>query len=303
MPLPDPITPDFPKIDNHADRMAGLLIHQFRGAPRMNALVRALATTQQDAEDAVYHMASHRWLPSAYGAQLDALGDILGELRFGRSDDIYRMWLYFRIFINASKGTPEDIIEILRFITNEGEPGGRVIYWENHPASVQLFTDGPFVPGAIIDTDLFGPLTLDNGDYLTLDNGDYLIVYPGLPEIINTLLDMMRSVLPAAVGILPISFSLGNYPFGFVGDFVPATLTLDNGDYLELDDGNVLQVSGGDVGEWEWGGFADIGSYRLTLDNGDYLELDTGDILTVVDGEEPVIETDGAGGFIDVIQG
>lgn len=303
MPIPDPIIPDFPKIENHADRMAGLLIQQFREAERMNAMVRALATTQQDAEDAIYHMASHRWLPAAYGAQLDALGDILGELRFGRSDDVYRTWLYFRIFINTSKGRPEDIIEILRFITNNGEPGGRVIYWENYPASVQLFTDGSFIPGAIIDTDLIAQLALENGDLLELENGDNLDTYPGLPEIVNTLLDMMRSVLPASVGILPISFSLGELAFGFVGDFVPAAFQLEDGDDLELDSGDTLDVSGGDVAASEWGFFADIVPVDFVLENGDLLEFSSGDTLAVIDSSDPTFDTEGAGGLVDVIQG
>ncbi len=289
-------------IDNHADRMAGLLIQQFKDSPRLNALVRALGEMAQDLEGAAWDTSRFRNLSSAYGQQLDGLGEILGEPRFGRSDEVYRLWLYFRIFINTSKGRPEDMIEVCRFVTNEGAAGGDVKYWENWPASLQLFTDGLFIPGTP-DPDDAVDLELDDGDTLELSDGDTLEVQPGKPEEINSLVDILKSIAPVAVGILPVAFSLGVYPFGMGGDFVPSDFELSDGDALEFDDGDTLAVQAGDQSENEWGFFSEIVTEDLELDDGDALELDTGDILALIDGGNPAFDTTGAGGLIDVIQG
>lgn len=289
-------------IDNHADRMAGLLIQQFKDSPRLNELVRALGEMSQNLEFAAWDTSRFRHLASAYGQQLDGLGEILGEPRFGRQDEVYRLWLYFRVFINTAKGRPEDLIEVCRFVTNAGAPGGDVKYWENWPASFQLYTDGPFIPG-MPDPEDATELELDDGDLFELSDGDSLIVQPGKPEEINSLLDLLKSIAPVATGILAVCFSLGEYPFGMGGDLEPTDFLLEDGDELELDDGDTLLVQADDQAASEWGWFSEIISEEFRLDDNDTLELDGGDILAVIDADNPALDTTGAGVFIDVIQG
>lgn len=283
-------------------RMVSLLLHQFHGAANLENLINGIGERGQDVEHTLWSIYNDRWLDTATGAQLDGLGDILGELRFGRDDDTYRLWLRFRIFINTSLGRPEDLIEVCRFVTNEGRDGGRVRYWENWPASVQLFTDGLFIPG-MRDPFFDGLLELDDTALFELSDGSSLIINPGRPEHISSLIDLLKSVAPVAVGIIPVGYSLGNFPFSVAGDLLPVDFALDDGALLELDTGDTLAVNPSVASPGMGGGFAEIVPVGFALDDGALLELDSGDTLAVIDGGNPAFETTGAGMLIEVIQG
>ncbi len=289
----------YTKIENLPERIAALLIQQFREPPKINALVLDLGGMEQIVEDAAWDTATLRWIDSAEGQQLDGLGEILGELRYGRPDDIYRLWLRFRIFINSSKGTPSDMMEILRFVTNEGAPGGRVKYWENWPASFQLFTDGLFIPG-LPDPELAGELELDDQGLFLLDDFGSLLVNPGVPYIANSLIELMNLVRPVATGIMGIGFSLGAFPFSFAGNFEQTQFNLDDGGTLEFNDGSEFWVNAGDTTLPEGGSFASFALQDFALDDGGLLEFDSGDTLAVV---ESLIDTVGAGALVSVLQG
>jgi len=284
-------------------RAVSLLVRQFEGATRLEDVVNSGATLTQELAQAACDTYTLRWIDTAFGAQLDGLGDILGELRFGRDDETYRLWLRFRIFINTSQGRPEDLIEACRFITNEGRAGGRVKYWENWPASVQLFTDGLFIPGAR-DPYYDGDLELENTDLFELENGDTLTINPGRPEHINTLLDLLKSIAPVAIGILPVGYSQGLFPFGVGGEIQPGSLLLEDGEMLELDNGtDTLGINPNEGVAGDGGGFAEIVASAFELENGDLLEFDSGDTLAVIDGDDPEFDVTGAGALIEVMQG
>jgi len=88
-------------------------------------------------------LANKRYLNTSEGVQLDGIGQILGLARIpGQSDYSYREALQFQVFLNQSDGTPEEMIYILKFLTDASE----VWYIENYPASYQMATNGLYFP-------------------------------------------------------------------------------------------------------------------------------------------------------------
>lgn len=118
------------------------LTNQFSEAPRITALTEAMITPVQDVEELADDVKNLRWIATASGKQLDGCGYIVGEPRQGRDDEEYRKWILFRIFVNTSNATPEDLMHGLRFLTDPDD----VQYMEQYPATAILFTDGPNVP-------------------------------------------------------------------------------------------------------------------------------------------------------------
>lgn len=137
------------QITNHFQRAISLLASQFRKnkpdgtLTNLQRLIQVLVTPAQEIEDVNWELKTERFLDSAIGAQLDALGQIIGIARNpGESDDDYRERLQFQIFINSSKGTPEDVIRIISFLTKST----RIWYHETYPAAFQLETNGLVFP-------------------------------------------------------------------------------------------------------------------------------------------------------------
>jgi len=114
---------------------------------KIQSLVQAMVSPLEDLRFAAQQLKNDRWIDTAIGAQLDGCGYIVGEKRLGRSDDVYREAIKFRIFINTSNATPEDLIKALTFITKPDD----VQYIEQYPATTIMFTDGVSVDYNIND--------------------------------------------------------------------------------------------------------------------------------------------------------
>lgn len=129
------------------------LVEQFRGKPRIEALLKAIAAQVQDVSDAADDLREKRWLDSAEGAQLDGLGRILGLDRGAWDDEQYRARLRVRIRVLLADGTPESIITTL-VLRAEGTP---VQLIETYPAELRIVMGGavtPEVEGALRETAL-----------------------------------------------------------------------------------------------------------------------------------------------------
>lgn len=116
----------------------GRLTNQFSEKPRIKALVGAMLSPIQASDDAAVSLKNERWISTAIGKQLDGCGEIVGETRQGRGDDDYRAAIIFRVFINTSNATPENLIYGLRYLTSPDD----IQYIEQYPATAILFTDG-----------------------------------------------------------------------------------------------------------------------------------------------------------------
>src|SRR5690606_9597636 len=90
-------------------------------------------------EDVKWQLKTERWISTAIGQQLDEIGTILGLPRIiNESDEDYRERLQFQIFINTSSGTPEEVMQVLAFLTQ----ASHVNYHDIGIAAFQLETNG-----------------------------------------------------------------------------------------------------------------------------------------------------------------
>ena len=125
-------------MKDYATEARQRLVGRIHEKPLVGALASALPIQLSIAELVFDQLKNERGIDSAIGVQLDRLGEIVGELRLGRSDDAYRRALRLRIFINISKGRPSDLIYALK----ESTQASVVQYLEAYPASVYLYTSG-----------------------------------------------------------------------------------------------------------------------------------------------------------------
>lgn len=141
-----------PPLPESADPLRRL-VQQFRGKPRIEALLRAIAAQTQAISDALEDLRTERWIDTAEGAQLDGLGRILGLARGAWDDEQYRARLRVRIRILLADGTPENIIATLALLAN----GESVQLIETYPAELRIVLGGavpPEVEGALRETAL-----------------------------------------------------------------------------------------------------------------------------------------------------
>lgn len=126
---------------NYVEVGQSRLTNQFTEKPLIKALTAAMVTPIGDAELLADAVKNERWISSAIGVQLDGCGYIVRESRKGRNDDEYRRAILFRIFVNTSNATPQDLIYGLRYLTSPDD----IQYIEQYPATAMLFTDGPII--------------------------------------------------------------------------------------------------------------------------------------------------------------
>src|SRR5690606_14255068 len=142
-----------PKPPPVPDAALSRLVTQFRGKPRIEALLKAIAAQVHQLEDVAKDLLEKRWLDTAAGAQLDGLGRILGLDRGAWDDEQYRARLRVRIRVLLADGTPENIITTLALLS-EGTP---VQLIETYPAELRIVMGGAVAPeaeGALRETAL-----------------------------------------------------------------------------------------------------------------------------------------------------
>jgi hypothetical protein len=92
----------------------------------------------QEIEDSLYDLRTKRSLNTAEGAQLDIIGNLVGEERNGLSDAAYLEKIRIKIIVNVASGKISTIIQYVKNITNSTV----VKYIEEYPAGVILYVDG-----------------------------------------------------------------------------------------------------------------------------------------------------------------
>lgn len=133
--------------------LAGDLVEQFRGKPKIEALLDVIGDELQAVYDFFAQLRQNRDLYSAIGAQLDGVGDIAvlsraeaGEFA-GRAgfqnpseeitDEIYRRYLIYKVLKNNCDCTYPDIVKAFRMFWDKP-----LYYSEDpeHPATMFLET-------------------------------------------------------------------------------------------------------------------------------------------------------------------
>jgi len=137
------------EITDHLLRALSLLPGQFENSTFLQSMIGAFIGPPgwgtwgiQQLECVFQQLLLDRWLDTAYGEQLDLLGEIVGVARLSPNDTDYLSAIRLQIVINTSKGEPETLIAVAQAITN----CQIVHYSEKPPARVLLFiyllTDG-----------------------------------------------------------------------------------------------------------------------------------------------------------------
>lgn len=129
---------DIDIIDDHEAQALARVIDQFSEATRFKNLIGAIVEPVQEIEDALHQLLIARSVTTAIGAQLDILGEIVGQAREGRTDDDYRIWINARILVNRSTGTPNDSLEIMQLV----EPLAVTSITDYYPASYEVESIG-----------------------------------------------------------------------------------------------------------------------------------------------------------------
>lgn len=142
----------------HSDIAWGNWLMQFRQSPRLESMVKALLRPSNITSAVLVDLLKNRWLDEAKGAQLDGIGEVVGQPRlisdafyieffgflgqnnikgFGGarirrehekvaggsaslSDSEYRKVLYWKIAVNNSNGTAPEIANAIKTIFDTG---------------------------------------------------------------------------------------------------------------------------------------------------------------------------------------
>lgn len=108
-------------VTDHVARGLARLKEQFKAKPNIEAWLTVLLTPVQRLEDALYQLLTERGIDNAIGAQLDALGKIVGQVRDGRTDEVYRRFIRARISVNKSNGLIEDVLTVTRLVLDDAD--------------------------------------------------------------------------------------------------------------------------------------------------------------------------------------
>jgi hypothetical protein len=89
-------------------------------ANTIEKIITLLAKPFQRLDNLAIDLATKVWdVDLATGVQLDRLGKLVGQVRNGYVDDVYRRYIRARIAVNRSKGKRADLIKIARLILND----------------------------------------------------------------------------------------------------------------------------------------------------------------------------------------
>lgn len=95
------------------------LLYQYQKKPRMERFLSALMRPLQEVRKASWDVFTLTNVETAEGDALDTLGDIVGEPRRDRLDDVYRRWIRARIRANRSDGKASDLYAVLGLLYPE----------------------------------------------------------------------------------------------------------------------------------------------------------------------------------------
>jgi hypothetical protein len=132
--------------DDISDRTIALLLQQFKTKEAFTDFIAIIADQIQQLESVFKENEELTWIETAFGAQLDGLGEIIGCRRAGLNDEDYRDFLQFCVLLNRSAGEPEFLITALITLTNSTF----VRLYEVFPASCFGHINGLDIPDNLL---------------------------------------------------------------------------------------------------------------------------------------------------------
>lgn len=109
------------QISTHVQDALDRLMEQYRNKPRISAILTSLVDQIQDLEDVVFEVRDGTMLFNgttypAIGAQLDQIGEIVGQKRNGLEDAQYLLFILGKIAANYSDASLPTILKIIKII-------------------------------------------------------------------------------------------------------------------------------------------------------------------------------------------
>lgn len=132
----------------YLERLQDDLIEQFRGLPNIAVLNKAVARQLQEVYDFLLQLKTVLLIDASSGKQLDNIGDIVQISRreaaalarqssysYSDEDAMYRVFLYYKIFLNTAECTYSDIMRSIYMLWD-----GELTYQEDpaEPATIIL---------------------------------------------------------------------------------------------------------------------------------------------------------------------
>lgn len=184
----------------------------------------------------------NRRIQDASGENLDLLGMLFGATRNGLSDPAFRSLIIFTRSINRASGATENLISIIRQITN----ANNVFYNPLYSANFQIFTDGINGANSEILVNETALLEFSDGQLLELSDGDNLelFLFDAIP---NPVIKLLPSIIPAGVGNPAYHFSAGIPPneiLGFTGEKQLVPLEDNTGELILANNEEIVLFTG-----------------------------------------------------------
>lgn len=132
----------------------GKLPEQFKHKHNIEVLIRAFAEELEEVEKAFQELETLRSIRTAFGKQLDGIGEIVNLTRAESTayagvvdfdvldDERYRLFLMYRALRNANACTYPELMEICRLLYN-----AKLLYYkefDDHPAHFQVMVGAKF---------------------------------------------------------------------------------------------------------------------------------------------------------------
>jgi len=228
------------------DKIFSKIPQQFRESENFNKILQVFTTECDELLKVFEDLKIAFLINSAVGDQLDIIGAIVVIARDGRIDEEYREAIKFKIFQNTSNGRVEEIILILKTVTQ----ATKIVYSDHPPAAYTIYTDGSKIDGNL--NELIDRLT-GAGISVTVEMGlgDPPLVFPNIEPVYNDLIDNNGNNIVNDIGlqiIVNINNAIGDdllnlYGGDGMGTVATNSLTDNLGNFIVINDGKKITVT------------------------------------------------------------
>jgi hypothetical protein len=244
------------------DKIAELIPGQYTEAENFNKILKIFGAEVDELLVAIEQVKTAFLINSAVADQLDILGAIVVIPRNGLIDEEYREAIKFKIFQNTSKARVEDLILILKTITQ----ATKIVYSDHPPAGYTIYTDGSKIDGDL--NDIMKRLSGVGIEVVVeMGLGQPPLVFPNTEPLLANLIDELGNNIVTETGLQ------------IVVNISDANLTQD-----------LLELYQGD-------GFGTVATNNLTDELGNNIVTEEGKQIVVTDLDG---ESDDKGGYLPI---
>ena len=125
---------------------------QFEGRPNLKSVLQVALIGAQQVEIAICDVRDFTSIGTAFGATLDAIGELINRKRNGLSDDDYRAAITVDLRTLFASGTAPDLLELLVILVG---PGRTITFVDAFPAAFCIIIEDLTDAEALLFGDIF----------------------------------------------------------------------------------------------------------------------------------------------------